>query len=389
MTTSSWLSFREQMPVVRHWAYFDHAAVAPLPGPTAAAIEQWAREAADEGLTAGATWNRRIGHLRQRAAELLNARPQELALVPNTTAGIGLVAEGFPWQPGDNIVTLDNEFPSNLYPWLHLVDRGVQTRRVSTRQGRVDIDRLIEACDERTRIVSVSWVGYASGWRLDVGELAERVHRCGALLMLDAIQGLGVFPLDVQATGVDFMAADGHKWMLGPEGAGIFYLRHEHLNRLRPVGVGWHSVVQAHRFDQVDLVFRDDAARFEGGSLNRAGFLGLATSLDLLTQFGLSATQSALAERILQLANQAIERLLTHGAELNFDRDPAHASGIVTFSLPGHDPQQLRTRCLQAGVALSVRGGGLRISIHAYNDQADLDRLIDCLPPVVGPSALP
>ncbi len=139
-----------------------------------------------------------MGEVRHGVAKLLNAAPAEVALVPSTTAGIGFVAEGFPWRVGDNVVTLENEFPSNLYPWLNLADRGVETRRISCDRGRVDVTRLLSACDARTRIVSVSWVGYASGWRLNVGELAERVHRQGALLMLDAIQGLGVFPLDVR-----------------------------------------------------------------------------------------------------------------------------------------------------------------------------------------------
>lgn len=198
--------------------------------------------------------------------------------------------------------------------------------------------------------------------------------------MLDAIQGLGVFPLDVEAAGVDFLAADGHKWMLGPEGAGIFYVRQEHLSRLRPIGVGWHSVVNAHRFDQSEMILRGDAVRFEGGSLNRVGFIGLAASLELLAGLGLSAHRSPLADRVLEMAEYAIERLEAHGAELIFQRDAGHASGIVTFSLNGHDPQTLRNRCLDAGVVVSVRGGGLRISIHAYNDETDIERLIGSLP---------
>jgi cysteine desulfurase / selenocysteine lyase len=380
MPEATWSAFRQQMPVTDRWAYLDHAAVAPLPRPAAEAMQRWAQEAATEGDTVWATWSRRLHEVRQRLAGLLNARPAEVALVPNTTAGIGLVAEGFPWRDGDNVVTLDNEFPSNLYPWLNLEGRGVQTRRVSCEDGRVDVERLIAAMDERTRIVSVSWVGYASGWRLNVGELAERVHRSGALLMLDAIQGLGVFPLDVQATGVDFVAADGHKWMLGPEGAGVFYLKHEHLNRLRPFGVGWHSVVQSSDFQHVDFVLRDEAARYEGGSANIVGFLGLGASLDLLAQLGLTAKVSPLADRVLEVTGEAVERLLVHGAKLRFERDETHDSGIVTFSLPGHDPQQVRAACLRGGVAVSVRGGGVRISLHAYNNLDDIDRLLACLP---------
>ena len=141
--------------------------------------------------------------------------------------------------------------------------------------GRLDLDRLAAACDDRTRIVSVSWVAYASGWRHDLDRLAELVHRRGALLFLDAIQGLGVFPLDVRKTPVDFLAADGHKWLLGPEGAGIFFIRREHLDRLRPVGVGWNSVRGAHDFSRIELLFKDTAARYEGGSQNVAGLSAL------------------------------------------------------------------------------------------------------------------
>ncbi len=149
------------------------------------------------------------------------------------------------------------------------------------------ISNLLEdACDERTRLVSVSWVGYASGWRCDLDAVAELAHRRGALLFVDAIQGLGVFPLDVQATPVDFLAADGHKWMLGPEGAGLFYLRREHLDRLRPIGVGWHSVVHAADYNRIELELKPSAARYEGGSQNMVGFIGLAESLELLLEFG-------------------------------------------------------------------------------------------------------
>jgi selenocysteine lyase/cysteine desulfurase len=380
MSRSAGVQLRQHMPVTDRWAYLDHAAVAPLPAPTVTAMQQWALQAGHEGDTVWASWNHRVGQVRQRVAELINASRREVALVPNTTTGIGLVAEGFRWQSGDNVVTLDNEFPSNLFPWLNLADRGVQTRRVHCTEGKVDLVQLTEACDSRTRIVAVSWVGYASGWRLDVGQLAEMVHRRGALLMLDAIQGLGVFPLDVGGTEVDFVAADGHKWMLGPEGAGVLYVKYEHLARLRPLGVGWQSAADRQDFACAQFALRDEAARYEGGSLNIAGYLGLGESLDLLAHCGLSADRSPLADEVLELTSYAADQLVAHGAKLVFARDPAHASGIVTFSLPGHDPKAIRAHCLQQGVALSVRAGGLRLSAHAYNNQTDIDRLIDCLP---------
>ena len=374
-----WSRFRELMPVARKWAYFDHAAVAPLPEPAREAILHWVRQAAEEGDTVWPEWSRRVEDVRTLAAQLIAAEPGEIALVPNTTTGISLVAEGFAWQPGDNVVTLANEFPSNLYPWMNLASRGVETRRVSVDGGTVDLNRLAAACDERTRMVSVSWVGYATGWRIDVDELVRVAHDRGALVFLDAIQGLGVFPLDVSRTRVDFLAADGHKWLLGPEGAGLLFVRREHLDRLRPLGVGWHSVVHSHDFAHIELNLRPDAARYEGGTQNMAGFLGLGGSLQLLASFGVSPTASPVADRVLAIAAHARQRLTEIGATIVSPADPRHVSGIVSFQWPGRDLTIERRRCLDAGVVLSCRGGNLRISPHAYNNEDDIDRLIRVL----------
>jgi len=306
---------------------------------------------------------------------MIGAENAEIGLLRNTTEGIGLVAEGFPWQSGDNVVLPADEFPSNQYPWLNLADRGVRAHRVETRAGRLDPDRLAAACDDRTRIVSVSWVAFYSGWRNDVQQIAEIAHARGALLFLDAIQALGVFPLDVSQTDVDFLAADGHKWLLGPEGAGIFYIRRKHLDLLRPLGVGWNSVVHAHDFARIELALRPAAQRYEGGSPNTAGLIALGASLELLERF----PQDAIAQRVLELTDLACSRLEAIGAVIHSDRRREHKSGIVTFELPGRDPQSLREQCLRQRVVLSCRGGRLRISPHAYNDASDIDRLIEAL----------
>ena len=363
------------MPIVRKWAYFDHAAVAPLPEPTRVAITAWLDEAACDGDTVWPRWSRAVERARTLAAQLLGADPEEVALVRSTTEGINLVAEGFPWRPGDNVVTLDNEFPSNQYPWLNLASRGVETRRVPTDNGRVDLQRIEDACDSRTQIISVSWVGYSSGWRLDLGEISSLARRCGALLFVDAIQGLGVFPLNVQKTPIDFLAADGHKWLLGPEGAGVFYLKREHLERLRPLGVGWHSVVHASDFSKIMLDLRPTAARYEGGTQNMAGFIGLAASLELLLGLGISA----ISEHLLNIADAACRQLIDVGCNVVSHRDGQHRSAIISFDWPGADPQAARQHCADRGIALGCRGGRMRISPHAYANQDDLDRLIEAI----------
>jgi cysteine desulfurase/selenocysteine lyase len=379
--TSRWEDFRACMPVAGNWAYLDHAAVAPLPEPARQAISTWVGQAAEEGDTAWHHWARRMEEIRATAARLVNASPDEIALIPNTTTGISQVAEGLPWQAGDNVVTMTGEFPSNLYPWMHLADRGVEERRVALDGVAVDPNRIAATCDDRTRVVALSWVAYASGWRVDVAELAEVAHDHGALLFLDAIQGLGVFPLDVRATGVDFFAADGHKWMLGPEGAGFLFVRREHLDRLRPLVVGWNSVAHARDFDRIELRLRPAASRYEAGSQNMVGFHGLGASLDFLEGMGLSCESSPLADRVLTIGDYACDRLSRVGARIVSDRRDRdrHASGICCFEMPDRDPQAVVRQCAAERIALSCRHGRLRISPHAYNNEEDIDRLIQVL----------
>ncbi len=370
--------FRAEMPVCREWNYFDHAAVAPLSAPAAQAIKGWLEQATNTGDVHWLEWSRRSEELRKLAARLVNAVPDEIALVPNTTVGIGLVAEGYPWQVGDNVVIAANEFPSNQYPWLNLATRGVDVRRVEPRDGKIEVDDVRALCDERTRVVALSWVGFASGWRIDVANFGQYCREQGIFFFLDAIQGLGVFPLDVVAAGVDAFAADGHKWMLGPEGAGLLYVRQEWLNRLRPLMVGWNSVAQR-EFNTVAWQPRASAARYEGGSANLGGLLGLAASLEMLAEFGLSSTASPIAERVVQLTAYATERLLAAGARILSPRVPGHESGILTFQFRDEPADFLRQRLLAKKVVTSARGGGVRIAPHGYNTPEEIDQLVGAL----------
>ena len=379
ITESDWQRLRTHLPVTRKWAYFDHAAVGPLTQACCEAMQIWLDEATQEGDTAWPIWHDQLRELRSFMPKIIGAHEDEIAFVPNTTTGINLVAEGFPWQPGDSVVTLENEFPSNLLPWLQLRQQGVDVRLVPCDNGNVSMDQVIAACDQTTRIVSLSWVGFASGYRLDLQEAAERIHQTGALFFLDAIQGMGVFPLDLQTCPIDFLAADGHKWMLGPEGAGIFFVRREHLETLRPRAVGWNSVDTPFQFDVSDFRIRPSAARYEGGTMNQAGFIGLLASLKLLHRFGLNPQSTIIGQRATELANELVEKLSILGAEWLSPMVPDHSSGIVNFLIPGKSSASIRKSCMENGVVVSCRGGGVRASVHCYNNSQDIDRLVDAV----------
>lgn len=373
-------SLRKQMPIVERFAYFDHAAVAPLPAPSAAAIADFAVEASQFGDTVWLQWSSRVEQLRSGIAELLGAAREEIALVPNTTLGIGLVAEGWRWQPGDSVVVPANEFPSNLVPWRQLARRGVDVREVTVPEsGRIELEAILDAVDATTRLVSLSWVGFASGWRIDVARFCEAIHRRGALVFLDAIQGLGAFPLNVMDTGVDFLAADGHKWMLGPEGAGLLFVRADHLERLDPLMTGWHSLDERHAFDPAGTKFKGTAGRFEGGSANVVGLLGLERSVRLLLDHRAHEPASGFADAILANVAEIEEGLRSAGCEVFVPEADEHRSGILSLRWPDADLTAVRKFCLARGIATSVRAGRLRVSTHAYNNSDDTQRLLDAI----------
>jgi selenocysteine lyase/cysteine desulfurase len=372
---------RALMPVADKCAYFDHAAMCTLPQPAVEAFQKWLTEATDIGGPVWGQWVRGIEAARATAAEMIGARADEIAHVSNTTSGISLVAEGLDWREGDNVVTFADEFPSNLYPWMNLASRGVETRRVANDiSGRSDLGALAAACDRRTRIVTVSWVGFATGYRHDIRRIAEIAHEHGALVFIDAIQALGAFPLDVNEVGIDFLAADGHKWLLGPEGAGIAYIRREHLDKLRPIGPGWHSVNPGQEFTHIELKMREGAARYESGSQNSGGILALGASLKMLQELG----AENLAAAVLDISDRACEKLKKIGAKIISDRRADHRdgeqrSGIIAFEMPGKEPMALKRHAGRHNVVFGCRAGRLRISPHAYNNESDLDRLVEAL----------
>ncbi|MEZ6091297.1 MAG: aminotransferase class V-fold PLP-dependent enzyme [Pirellulaceae bacterium] len=372
-----WLWLRQQMPVTQRWAYLDHAAVAPLSLPAQSRMTAFAQEAAQDGTTVWPQWSQGVEVFRENLAQWINASATEIAMIPNTSYGINIVAEGYPWKQGDNIVTFEGEFPSNRFPWENQQTKGVQVRTVPCPGGEVSMDRIAQSIDQHTRIVAISWVGYASGFRVDLNALTQLVHDRGALLFVDAIQGMGVYPLDVQATPIDFLAADGHKWMLGPEGAGFAYIRAEHLNRLRCINVGWHSVRNSADFKNAKLDLRDEAARFEAGSANMVGLLSMAESVNLFTEIIRHHGPNAISQRVLELTALAIDRLCDAGASVATNWDSPNRSSIIVFTVPNMTPAAIRSMALKHDVVVSCRGGGVRVSIHAYNTESDVDRLID------------
>jgi cysteine desulfurase/selenocysteine lyase len=368
---------RAQFPILSEVAYLDHSATGPLSVPVRqAAAEALAMQG--EGSIGVPRLLAAVDILKDKIARLIGASRHEIALVRNTAEGLSTVAGGLPWRDGDRVVTDNIEFPANVYPWLNLNSRyGVETRLVPARDGRVLADDLITACDDRTRVVAVSYVQFSNGYRIDLDRLGAYCRGRGIYLCVDAIQALGAVPLDVAKTPVDFVACGGHKWLLGPLGLGFLYVRRDVQAAVWPVEVGHHSVEQdPEHYTTYNLTFRPTAEKFEASVPNLAGVFGLSASLDLFEAVG----TAAIAARVEAVTDRLCEGLVARGYRLRSPRGPAEKSGAVTFTSDHHPSKALHARLGEARVITSLREGAIRVSPHFYNTEAEIDRLLAALP---------
>jgi selenocysteine lyase/cysteine desulfurase len=373
---------RAEFPIVDQCVYLNHAAVGPWPRRCQDAVTRFAAENTSSGARGYLRWLETENLLRRQLAELVNApSPADVALLKNTSEALSVVAYGFPWQDGDNLIVSDEEFPSNRIVWESLRDRGVSVRQVRLR-GQDDPERaLLAAADARTRLLSISSVQYASGLRLDLARLGEGCRQRGMAFCVDAIQGLGVIAHDVQAAGIDFLMADGHKWMLGPEGVAVFYCRPEWRERLRLYQFGWHMVEDAGNYDRRDWEPAHSARRFECGSPNMLGIHALSASLSLLLEIGIETVEQQVLERSHYLLSELAARpkleLLTSAVSGRY-------AGIVTFRPRATDPQALHRHLTEQRIVCAPRGGGVRFSPHFYVPPRQLEETLRVLDDYTG-----
>jgi len=369
--------YREEFPVTRQAIYFNHAGVCPLPRRTAEAAQRVLQQQMEGGATQEnyQQWTENIRQARQNLARLVRAAPEEIAFVKNTTTGLLIAAGSIPWQEGDNVVTCAVEFPANVYPWLGLERMGVQTRFVGLRQGRLLMDDLVAAMDRRTRAIALSWIQFTNGFRIDLGKLSQLCRDRHCYFILDAIQGLGALQLDLSRYAIDFMAADGHKWMLSLEGCGVLYVRRQILDELVPFHIGWMGVENADNYLDYQLAPLPEARRFEEGSHNVVGIHALGASATLF----LEASPLLVEKEILALTDYLCERLQESGCVILSPREPGERSGIVSFQHPQKEARQLVQWLSAQGVICAERNGAVRFSPHFYNTEEEIDRALELI----------
>lgn len=370
---------RSNFPVTQNLIYFDHAAVAPLHNQTKKIIDEYLNYFMNFGIKDYTIWAERIETIRSSFAQFIGAEASDVAFIKNTSAGLSVLANGLKYESGDNVIIPDIEFPSNVYPWMNLDRLGVKTKFLKTQNGVVNLEDLETLIDSRTRIVSVSWVEFSNGYRNDLAAISQICKRKSEeygkkiYFCVDAIQGLGSLKLDLREVEIDFLAADGHKWFLALEGAGILYCNKNILKDIHPTSVGWKSVKDYLNFMNIHFDLQESAAKFEEGSMNVAGILSLEASLELFNKYGIENIE----KRVLGLTKYAAEIMQSEGIEVMSVLEEKHRSGILTFRTKNTDKDYLRL--LANKVQLSKRGDLLRISPHFYNTDDEIDKFVKLL----------
>jgi cysteine desulfurase / selenocysteine lyase len=366
---------RALFPIAQRFSYLNHAGIAPLATPVRSTMEVFLARQSEEPFDL-AHWEKLRSQVRSRVGELLSTSAESITFIKNTTSGLGMVAAGLDWQSGDNVVGVDREFPANVYPWMALRRKGVELRLYRSQDGRIDPAAIARLCDQRTRVLAVSAVQFWNGFRLDVTALRAALGP-EPLLVVDAMQAAGAIRIDLSQAPVDFLCAGAQKWLLGPIGVGFAYVGPRMLERLHPVVVGTDSVVRDEEYFEYDLTLKPDARRYEEASPNYPGILGMGAAVNLLLRAGTMAVE----QEVLRLADRLRDELPRRGYALLLKPGrPAERSGIVSFRHSRIVPAEVHGRLREAGIIISLRGDFLRASPHYYNNDTDIDRLLEALP---------
>lgn len=358
--------YRELFPITKEYVFLSHAAISPLSTRITDVLNEHMQDVQTQpfdrirervfGVTVAT---------RQRAADLINARSiNEIALLPNTATGINIAALSLPLRSGDNVLVLDGDYPANIYPWMNLYHKGVLTKIVPQHNGGLDIDRLVDRIDKRTRVIALSAVMFATGFRNDLQAVGAICRERGIYFVVDGIQALGALPIDVQACNIDFLAAGSQKWLMGAPGSGFLYCRQEIVDDLEPGAyVGTGSMVDAENYLDYNFTLLPDAQRFNLGTPNLLGAAALNASMGLLAEVG----KQQLEDKVLQLTDALINDLSERGYRMVASTAPAHRSGIVVAALPSVEATEACARLRDANIVATVRGDGLRFAPHFYN----------------------
>jgi cysteine desulfurase/selenocysteine lyase len=370
-----WAFYRNQFPVIQDFIYLNHAAIAPISLAVKEEVSRCMQKYCEYGIVCNRDYLDAVEQTRELAGRIIHAKPSEIAFVKNTTQGLLIAAHGIEWEKGDNVVIPEKEFPANVFPWFGLARKGVEVKFVPLEEGRFTVKGIQKFVNQRTRAVSVSAVSFINGFRCNLKEIGEFCEEKRICFIVDAIQALGAVEVDVKECHVDLLSADSHKWLLGPQGVGIAYLSRKALDTFRVSNMGWKSMVDEADHLRYDIRLKPGAARFEEGTLNIFGIIGLRRALQMLLDIGLSDVH----DRIRELTDLLVTGLEERGYIIRSSMRTEERSGILSFVHDKYSSEEVYQALFDANVVCALRDGAVRISPHFYNNAEDIDEFMKAL----------
>ena len=367
-------TYRSEFPITERCAFMNHAAISPLSMRVVNTVESLYQEFSHYGSEYYPRWAKRIEEVRRLFAALVHADAEEIAFVGNTSEGLSAIAAGLDWKEGDGVLMAKPDFPTNIYPWMNLERKGVRVYHFERDGGRFSIEEVDKALRPRTRLLSVSSVDFATGFLCNLQALGEFCRRKGLLFCVDAIQSLGLIPMDVKKYGIHFLASGGHKWLLSSMGCGGLFVSRDVDNLVHPVQVGWKSVVQEEEFFQIQFDLKPDALRFEPGTMNVAGIYALGAAIELLMEVGVEKA----CDHVMALNDFLYEGLKERKVQIVTPMGAKERSGILSF-IPSTDSKSLYDFLTKEMIRVSLRNQMIRLSPHFYNSKDDIDRFFQAL----------
>lgn len=365
-------NIREKIPALKTCIHLSCAGVSPPFSDTITEIQNFLENRGEKANFDFFAWLDNLEECRKKVAELINGSQEEIAFMLNTSQGINTVANMIRWKKGDNIITSDLEFPSNSIPWYNLRKKGVDVKKVNNVNGEIRIEDIEKALDENTRLVALSYVQFGNGFRSDLEEISKLCREHNAFLFSDVIQGLGAVELDVKKTNIDFFSAASYKWLMGPFGVGIFYIKKDLIEEFDPPYLGWFSLKNEEDFDRagidkIDLA--DSARKFEAGGKSFALIMGLKKSLEILLDIGIDAIE----KRVLSLSKYVLDNV----EDVQTPYDEKKRAGIVNIKHP--DAEKIVEKIREKKILVSARMNGIRVSTHFWNTEEDVDKLLEII----------
>jgi len=351
--------------------FFNNASTGPLCRPVIEAMELYITENSRTDIDGFNSFLSKEKDSKKLISKMINTNPDRIAFIDNTSTGINILAQGIVWEKGDRILLNDLEFPANVYPFLNLEKEGVIVDFVKSKGGIVTADDLIEQIKPETKLLSVSQVQFLTGYRIDLEKLGNECKKRGIIFSVDAIQAMGAINPDVKKCNIDFLSSGTQKWMCGLQGLGFIYLSEEFQNKLQQKFVGWKSVKNAWNILDYDLSLRDEASRYQNGTISEIGVYAVCAALNLMKEIGYKNIEEKVLNNAAYLTDKLIEIDLK---PLLANCENKNRSGIVTCKV--NNTEKLHEELLNKKIHSAVREGYIRFSPHFYNNNEDIDKVI-------------